>query len=463
MDYLPRKKLLALYAALDRRTMAQRLEAAMALASVRGMRYLDDAGRARLIDLSLLPWVITTAQLQRFYGAVHAIAQGLYNLWPLYQSQPAVREVIRLSAEEESWLRLMPRRSGFPMSVIGRLDCTAIYDQANWWDDFVMLEPNAVGVGGVHYAPVGCSVLLDAFGDLLAKAVPGKWLRPAPDPRQLLLAELKLVAKKAGRPLRSVAFLENTDFTTGTDEFGHLAAYFSRLGLKSVVADPRHLRISRGEIYAGKERIDFFYRDSELGEFMGMESGGKKLTALRLAVKEGRLISSLAWELDQKSAWEIFTADRFARHFSTDQRRFFKKHILWTRLVREARVEGPQGRTIDLIPFIRRNREGYVLKPNTLFGGEGVTIGCEVTQRHWERTLAKALKGPQDYVFQKLARIHSQTLPVKMRGQVQFVERSTVSGFYFNSTGIGLVGRFSPRTVVNVSQGGGLIPALWLD
>ena len=36
------------------------------------------------------------------------------------------------------------------------------------------------------------------------------------------------------------------------------------------------------------------------------------------------------------------------------------------------------------------------------------------------------------------------------------------AGFFFSSSGIGLIGRFSGLPVVNVSRGGGLVPALWV-
>ena len=47
-------------------------------------------------------------------------------------------------------------------------------------------------------------------------------------------------------------------------------------------------------------------------------------------------------------------------------------------------------------------------------------------------------------------------------GHARSMERRVVSGFFFNSSGIGLIGRFSGHPVVNVSRGGGLLPALWV-
>ncbi len=484
MDYVPRHTMERALRRLGRRALADRLHAMRALADVRGVRYLDDRGRARTIDVALKPWILTSDQLFCFHWVAQLLSDALLRLAHLHARVPAVRQVVRFEPERERWMRLAAHPRSRPLAVIGRLDSTAIYDHADWRAAFRMLEPNAVGVGGVHYAPTGCAITLDVLGDVLAAALPGRALTATPDPRQLLMEELEAVAARLRRPLRGLALIENTDFTTGTDEFQELARYFRRLGLSVVVADPRELRLAGGRLYAGRTPVDLLYRDSELAEFIEMERRGAKLTALRQAIREGRLISGLAWEFDQKSAWEIFTDARYTGAFTREQRRLFREHLLWTRLVREERVSDPQGRLVDLPAYIRRHQSRLVLKPNTLFGGEGVLIGSEVSRREWERGLGTALRacpapsrptapagqaggdgrqGKERYVVQERAAIPTDTFPsLTERGSVTWQERCVVSGFFFSSTGVGLVGRFSGQSIVNVSRGGGLIPALWV-
>ncbi len=462
MDYIPDRILDDAFKRLGREALRDKLSAAQALAKIRGLRYLDDSSRPRAIDLSIRPWLVTSAQIRHFYRSIHLLAGALHRLRALYRAKPAIREILRLTPAQTQWLSLEPQPSHGPLSVMGRIDSTASYGHARWKTDYRMLEPNAVGVGGLHYAPTGCRIVQDVADDLLSDALPGCRITPTPDPRQLLLGELTLVARRLGCPLRSLALIENTDFTTGTDEFQQLAAYFKRLGLQAVVADPRELRLSSGRIMAGRLAVDLLYRDSELSEFIEIEEKGKPLRVLKAAIRQGRLVSSLTWEMDQKSAWEVFTDERFAFAFSSAQRAFFRSHLLWTRRLRQARVTDSAGRLVDLVPFVRANRRGLVLKPNTLFGGEGVVIGRETAQQDWERELAKALRGKQDYVAQEVAKIASEWVPCLDKGKPEMRKRSTVSGFYFSSSGIGLIGRFSPRTVVNVSQGGGLLPALWV-
>jgi len=461
MDYIPRRLLEAPFRRLSRRSLLDRLHAVRALAEARGVRYVDDAGRSRTIDIAFKPWVLTSAQLWRFHRMAQALADALLKLTHLHARLPAVRQVVRFEPARAAWLSRCAHPRSRPLAVLGRLDSTAIYDHGRWQADFRMLEPNTVGVGGVHYAPAACSVALDVVGDLLAGALRGRAITATPDPRQLLVDELAAVAKRLGRPLRGVALIENTDFTTGTDEFQELARYLNGRGMPAVVADPRDVRLVRGELVAKRLRVDLLYRDSELEEFVDLEADGHRLTGVRHAAAHGRLISGLTWEFDQKSAWEIFTDARYSRYFTASQRRLFREHLLWTRLVREAVVSDPAGRPVELPRFIRRNRRRLVLKPNTMFGGEGVVIGHTVSQRVWERELARALHGKERYVVQELARIAMDTFPILADGGAPWHTRCVVSGFFFNSFGVGLIGRFSGLPVVNVSRGGGLIPALW--
>ena len=70
MDYVPRSVMEQAFRQLKRTALQDRLHAARALADVRGVRYLDDSGRARTIDIALKPWILTSAQLLFFHKAM---------------------------------------------------------------------------------------------------------------------------------------------------------------------------------------------------------------------------------------------------------------------------------------------------------------------------------------------------------------------------------------------------------
>jgi len=461
MDYVPSQPLETALRRLPHDELCERLQHIRRLGDERWMRYFDDQGRARRIEMALKPWVITRAQFRVFHDIVCEIVRGLAKLPELFRELPEVREILPLSAAQARWIRLEPPRPRRPLAVLGRIDATCPFSHPQWLTHLRFLEPNSVGVGGIHYAPTNSQIVSEVMGDVVKQALPRSSLALPPDPRKLLLGELRSVARALKSSLRTVALIENTDYTSGMDEFDRLAEFFKAHGLKARVVDPRRLTLRRGRVMHGATPIDLVYRDCELAELIEMEQGGSPLAAMRQAFREGRVISAARWEFDLKSAWEIFTSPAFSRYFTKRQQAIFHRHVPWTRLLRQAFVSDPNGKRVDLATYARRHKDELVLKSNSLFGGEGIVIGETVSQAAWDGYITQALEGQERYVVQEAVPIVRETIPLMLTPRkIQFVEAFTVCGFFFNSSTIGMAGRFSREPVVNVSRGGGMIPLL---
>src|SRR6185503_13863039 len=106
----------------------------------------------------------------------------------------------------------------------------------------------------------------------------------------------------------------------------------------------------------------------EVNDLAAHEEAGDDLSGLKQALKSGRCISSLAGEFDHKSAFQVFTEERFAAHFSAEERKVIRTHVPWTRLVEEGRTSGPEGGEIDLLPWMQQHRDALLLKPNRSYG-----------------------------------------------------------------------------------------------
>ncbi len=449
---MPRSRLRAIAARVTRASRA------------RGMLYRDDNGRQQPIGVMLRPWILTRAQHVFYQRLSLQIRSALSRLWALYLADPRVRAILPLSDTEESWVREAQHdRGAHQYAILGRLDSNAVYDRPTWRQDLLFLEPNTVGIGGAHYGPTAQSVIADEMAPELARRLQLR-LRPVPDPRVLLLREMRRLLDGRGPRAPHLVLIENQEYKGGTDEFTRLAGYFNRQGLRASVADPRHLRWHGGQATLRGRRVDLLYRDCELKEFIEMEQHGRPLSALRRMIRQHRLVSSITAEFDHKSAWEIFTSPAFARYFTPAQRAVFRRYFLWTRLFRPARVTDPSGRLVDLVVYTRRHQSCLVLKPNHAYGGEGVTLGPTVSRRVWEHTIALALSGKAAYVVQRLAPIPEDEFPVvDASGRVQLIRRHVVSGFFLTSAGISYVGRFCDDQVVNVSRGGGIVAVFMAD
>src|SRR6185436_9188989 len=138
-------------------------------------------------------------------------------------------------------------------------------------------------------------------------------------------------------------------------EQSHLVEYYR--AQRSIVlrhADPRELRLDGDEVYYEDALVDVAYRDYEIRDLLALErEEGRPLDAIRALFRQNRMVSSIAGDLDHKSCWEVLTTDELAsRYFSVAERQLFRRHILWTRVVAERRVETPDGDR-DLPEYIR--------------------------------------------------------------------------------------------------------------
>jgi len=117
----------------------------------------------------------------------------------------------------------------------------------------------------------------------------------------------------------------------------------------------------------------------------------------------------------------------------------------------------PDGQLGDLLPYVRREQESLVLKPNRAYGGEGVVIGHTQTRAEWETAIDKALADSERWVVQQLASIPVSEFPVLgPDGKVQVEPFYLVMGFAPTKYGLAVLGRVSQKQVVNVAQRGGM-------
>jgi uncharacterized circularly permuted ATP-grasp superfamily protein len=143
-----------------------------------------------------------------------------------------------------------------------------------------------------------------------------------------------------------------------------------------------------------------------------------------------------------------------ARLFSREQLAAIAAHIPWTRTVAERRTTH-EGREVDLVPFIQRNRRRLVLKPNDEYGGKGIVLGWEVDDAAWEDAIRTALAEP--YIVQEKIALPSEPYPSLVDGSVTIVDRllDTAPFVSYGRYIEGCMTRLSTVALLNVTAGGG--------
>jgi hypothetical protein len=464
-DFLRSNALHELFLKLPREEICQVAREVQDRSQKEGLSYIDDDGVQRVIPLMLRPRIIDPIQRSYFHYVCLQINDALKRLPAMYLGDPHVRKLLPLGESEEAWLR-EAWGEGVPRfhTMITRLDANTDFTARDWREDFQFFEANSVGIGGLYYAAVAERIILDVVGPRLQEIEPELYLEPNSDTRALLLDEIRLHARSIRRPRCNIALLDDPDNVGGITEYPRLAEYFRARGHQAVLADPRELVCRGDELYYRDLGIDVCYRDVELKQCTAMEAKeGKPLVALRQAFRQNQMISSLAGDFDHKSCWEIFTDDEFANQFSAAQWQIFRRHVLWTRLIRETRTADDSGRVIDLVPYISRHRSELVIKPNREFGGTGVTLGVETAPSVWEQVLQEAVTHPCSYVVQRYAPVGEKEFPlVREDGTVTGENFYVTCGFIVSASEIGIVGRASKKSVVNIAQKGGLTTVLMI-
>lgn len=454
-------RVLEAFSRLSEKDIGEIERAVTALSAKKGFTY-ERAGVVEPINLMLVPSFCTDAQeayLKEVSLAVKRGVDAMYNAW---FHDDEVRSLMPFGEEEKGWIldcrRDMP---GIGEPVWYRLDAHFHMKEKEWKNAVQIFEINSSAVGGIHYGPVAEELFLDCVMPFLKGRLSGlPPLKKNLDQREMLLGLAARHAKAIGRKSLTIAFAEDTTADEGITEGPYIVEHLRSKGVNIRLSDPRDLHVKDGEICDRLGPVDIIYRNFELRDAIDLEKEGFDMAGLRKGFFNRQVVSTLCGEFDHKSMWEALTCGDYDRYFSGRDAEFFKRHLLWTRAVRERRTTGPDGFTIDLLPFAVKNRERLVLKPNRLCGGYGVALGIAAKQGEWEAMLGSALKEDAGWVLQTYSPPEKFTFPLFEQGRLVFEEHNIVYGLTATDGGAGVLGRVSKQGVVNIAQHGGLMPVL---
>lgn len=426
-------------------------------------------GVEEAVRIMLRPLLVMPEQLSYVENVCLKLTEALKRLPGLYLQDEQVRSILAIGPEEETWLRetWTPQHQQHN-SIYGRLDAVCDFTSAGWQESLLFLEPNLSGVGGIHYAPLAEQLVMRDVVPTLQAQDPELDIQLPRDQRELFIQVLIDHARAIGRDTCRLCFVEPKYSHDGPNEQSLLKKHLAeRHGLTIVHADPTELRVEGDEVYYEDVAIDVAYRDYEIRDLVELEKEiGRPLDAMRLLFRQNRVVSSVVGDFDHKSCWELMTDETIAsRLFTPEERRLFRRHVLWTRIVGDRRTMLPHGKEGSLLDYARNNRERLVLKPNRGYGGKGVTLGAATEPAEWDQLLNEAAQfyrhPEKSWVLQSIARLPVHEFPVVGPSGTVFEEPFyAVMGFAATDNGLGTMCRVSQKQVVNVAQHGGLAAVL---
>jgi hypothetical protein len=279
-------------------------------------------------------------------------------------------------------------------------------------------------------------------------------LRPLPARHQVLHALLSSYAEWSGRRETPVIGILDWSEVPTRSEFLLYQDFFEAMGVRCVVADVRSCTLERGRLVADGTPIDLIYKRVLIGELVGREGMDHPIVR---AVRSGTVCMVNPFRckiLHKKASLAVLSDERNAGLFSEEERRAIANHIPWTRIVEERRT-GHDGETIDLLPWIERQQDRLVLKPNDEYGGTGIVLGWEVDAGTWSSAIRKALQEP--HIVQERIALPEESFPSWVDGRLVHASRIVdTAPFVFGGAYVeGCLTRVSTAALVNVTAGGG--------
>ncbi len=398
----------------------------------------------REVGVSLRPHLLDASQYARLVHASETLAGAFEKMSEAFVSEPALMESVGMS-EAETRLALVEPGYRCP-SVTGRLDAFVHGDSVKF------VEYNAENPSSLT-DQVGLNEVGFEVGAMRRFA--RRYRLRQPDPAAALLASLLETFREwagAGATPPNVAVVDWDDLPTA-GEFELLRQYFDARGVPTVVCSPDELEYDGRHLRRGEFKVDLVYKRIIIHELL--ERCGESHPLLR-AYTDGRvcLVNSFRCKpLHKKAAFELLTDEWGGRNLTPAEREVVRACVPWTRRVSERRTTRG-GESVDLVEYVRRNRETLVLKPNDDYGGRGLSLGASATEAEWDEALAHALES--DYVVQEALELHTEEFPVFGESswalQPMYVDTNP---FLFRGRVEGAMVRLSASPVVNVTSGGG--------
>src|SRR5256714_4829388 len=169
-----------------------------------------------------------------------------------------------------------------------------------------------------------------------------------------------------------IAIVDWQDVPT-VSEFEILQERFEKMGIPTLIADPRELEWDGKSLVARDKKIDLVYRRVLINDIVAKPA---ECSALVKAYSANAVCVANNFRCKiphVKTFFAVLTDEQNGALFSHGERELIRNHIPWTRVVADVGT-AHYGQHIDLLAFIRRERENLVLKPSDEYGGFRVAL-----------------------------------------------------------------------------------------
>jgi circularly permuted ATPgrasp domain protein len=389
-------------------------------------------------------WTAIKSACERVWGAIEKVGKAAPH-------DKLIFEQLALTDGERQLLSMSP---GYDeISVTSRLD-SFLTDQT-----YQFVELNAECPAGIAYQDVAAEIFLGL--PVMRRFRQDHNVTAMYCRQNMLDALLRVYRRVRGAERPNIGIVDYKGQPTQR-EFELFKDFFEQAGYDTTIADPRDLDLRQGKLYHNDFPIDLVYRRVLTTELL------EKIDECRALVEAYRtgaavLVNSFQTKyVHKKMLFGVLTDERHQHYFSETEREAVGSHIPWTRWLADAKTTyGP--REIELLSFVRQNRERLVLKPNDDYGGHGIYIGWEMDADAWDQAVESALG--RDYLVQERVTTSRELFPyLGEDGVVQMIEQLLdLDPLLFFGRVAGAFTRLSSSSLANVTSGAGMVPTMVID
>jgi hypothetical protein len=413
---------------------------------------LDISYQDRPIPTFLRPCFITAKQRAMIRESSQVLLNCAERLIGEYGNDPTIREGLGLSPEEEEFA-LMP--SGLRRQVV-----VARPDSFLNGDKLKFLEFNSDSPAGVAWTDLHEDVFLE-----LPVLKDQPWVKSLgrTDCQRLLLEAFLEAFEVFGLNQPPVMAIVDWREVATSREFYVVQKYLGEHGIKAVVADPHEFELRGDTLYAAGTAVNLVYRRVIIGEVIKKrdEPGVKDFLEAyrrRLVCVVNPFCAKLS---GSKAFMALLSDDRHAGLFTRRQNQVRRQFVPWTRVLKKSKVSFEEQKA-DVFELAAREQERMVIKPTHGYGGKGVVVGKETESGKWRELVNQAASKPGEWTMQEYVEIPEEPFPI-LDPDLRFENlKVNLNPYLFGGKYAGSFVRLSKSSIINVSAGGGMVPAFVL-
>jgi uncharacterized circularly permuted ATP-grasp superfamily protein len=360
----------------------------------------------------LRPHFITKRQYENLVKGAESLYTAIHRVQELALGNHQLMNRMQLLPAEKMLAAIDP---GYPFLSVTELLDTSLNNGSMRFTDY-----NAESPTGIAYSEALSNLFYDSppmkeFRKRysLTKLGGGKFVL------QALLKAHKEFGSKNKKPNIAILEFRQPFQKEAAPENLALAEMFRKEGCAAEVVAPEHLEYKNGVLRKGDFAIELIYRKMRVHEFLvRFDLGHALVRAYR--DKAVCIVNSFRSELAQKKAiFDLLTDEAITDKFPLAERKAIREFVPWTRLVRQGSTTH-KGASIDLLEYIRSNRETLVLKPNDDSSESPSYVGARMDEASWDRAMKQAIRNP--YVVQEVTEAATAQFPVLQYGTMQMKE-----------------------------------------